>query len=70
MRTDRSQRAPALGSRGYAGAVSERTGYGPTPGDKVLPEKSSEDTDLGWGDQPEDEAADDERLRREKPPHW
>jgi hypothetical protein len=36
---------------------------------KVLPEQSADDTDLGWGERP-DEADDDERLRREKPPHW
>lgn len=50
--------------------MSERQGYEPTPSDEVLPERSSDDTDLGWGEQPDDESADDERLRREKPPHW
>jgi hypothetical protein len=33
----------------------------------VLEAQSPEDTDLGWGDQPE---PDDERLRRDRPPHW
>lgn len=33
----------------------------------VLAEQSSEDTDLGWGEAPE---SDDERLNRERPPHW
>ena len=70
MRTDRSQNGWALGSHGYAGAVSERQGYEPTPNDEVLPEQTADDTDLGWGEQPDDEAAEDERLRREKPPHW
>lgn len=32
----------------------------------VLPQRSDDETDVGWGDQAED---DDERLRREIPPH-
>jgi hypothetical protein len=34
----------------------------------LLPVRSQEDTDVGWGEPPEPE--DDERLRRERPPHW
>ena len=34
----------------------------------VLPLRSPADTDLGWGEQPEPD--DDERLNRERPPHW
>ena len=34
----------------------------------VLPMQSKEDTDAGWGERPEPE--DDERLYRERPPHW
>jgi hypothetical protein len=34
----------------------------------LLQIQSQEDTDLGWGEQPEPE--DDERLYRERPPHW
>jgi hypothetical protein len=34
----------------------------------VPPAQSQEDTDVGWGEQPEPE--DDERLHRERPPHW
>ena len=34
----------------------------------VLPVQSEEDTDVGWGEQPGPE--DDERLQRERPPHW
>jgi hypothetical protein len=33
----------------------------------VLPEQSREDTDTGWGEYPE--TADD-RLSRDRPPHW
>jgi hypothetical protein len=41
----------------------------PHPDDKpVLPVKSQEDTDTGWGEQAEPD--DDERLYRERPPHW
>ncbi len=53
---------------GYPGGVSERPGYD----DEVLPEQTSDDTDRGWGEDEtgNDEEADLERLRREKPPHW
>jgi len=50
--------------------VSDQQGHQPSPRSKVLPEQTSDDTDLGWGEQPDDEMAEDERLRREKPPHW
>ncbi|HEX7189838.1 MAG TPA: hypothetical protein VF423_16640 [Actinomycetes bacterium] len=47
--------------------MSERQGHD----DEVLPEQTSDDTDNGWGDRhDEDELSDDERLIREKPPHW
>ncbi len=40
----------------------------PAPsGEPVLPEQSREDTDAGWGEYPE---PDDERLYRDRPPHW
>jgi hypothetical protein len=34
----------------------------------LLPLKSREDTDAGWGERSEPD--DDERLYRERPPHW
>ena len=41
----------------------------PDSGDKpVLPVRSQDDTDVGWGERPEPD--DDERLNRERPPHW
>ncbi len=41
----------------------------PDPDDgPVLPDQSREDTDAGWGEHPEPD--DDERLRRDRPPHW
>jgi hypothetical protein len=41
----------------------------PYPRDEpVLPTQSQEDTDVGWGEPPGPD--DDERLYRERPPHW
>lgn len=34
----------------------------------VLPEQSREDTDIAWGELPESD--DDDRLHRDRPPHW
>jgi len=34
----------------------------------VLPAKSRDETDIGWGEPPEPD--DEERLRRERPPYW
>jgi len=34
----------------------------------ILPAQSREDTDLGWGDYAERD--DDDRLLRDRPPHW
>ena len=34
----------------------------------VLPTQSQEDTDIGWGEPPGPD--DDERLSRDRPPHW
>jgi hypothetical protein len=35
--------------------------------ESALPAQSLEDTDAGWGEQSE---PDDERLYRDRPPHW
>jgi hypothetical protein len=44
-------------------------GDSPDPDDKpVLPQRSPDDSDIGWGDRPDSD--DDERLRQERPPHW
>ena len=34
----------------------------------VIPSKSREDTDAGWGEMPE--PSDDDRFYRDRPPHW
>jgi hypothetical protein len=52
------------GRRLVLAAMSENQGYDDPP----LPEQTTDDTDLGWSE-PE-EVDDDERLLREKPPHW
>ena len=48
--------------------VSESPGYDDGD-DEVLPDQTSDDTDRGWGERPDD-TDDEERLLREKPPHW
>jgi hypothetical protein len=41
----------------------------PDPEDKpVLPAHSDEETGIGWGEDPEPD--DEERLSRDRPPHW
>jgi hypothetical protein len=45
--------------------VSEPTGQEP----EVPAEQTRDDTDYGWGERA-DEADDDERIAREKPPHY
>jgi hypothetical protein len=39
----------------------------PEPVPPGPPEQSREDTDAGWGELPE---RDDDRLYRDRPPHW
>jgi hypothetical protein len=34
----------------------------------VLPAQSEEEAGVGWGEAPEPD--DEERLRRDRPPHW
>jgi hypothetical protein len=37
----------------------------------VLPAQSEDETGIGWGESPEaPEPDNDERMRRERPPHW
>ncbi len=42
----------------------------PAPREPVLPEQSREDTDAGWGEYREPGERDDDRLHRDRPPHW
>jgi hypothetical protein len=46
---------------------------GPPSGDAeapVLPDRSADERDVGWGDAGWRDADDDERYLRERPPHW
>jgi hypothetical protein len=43
--------------------ATKRAGGGP-----VLPSRSSDETDVGWGEAPEPD--DEDRLRQDRPPHW
>lgn len=52
-----------------APAASPVPSASPDPDDRpVLPLQSQDETDVGWGEQPEQD--DDERLRQDRPPHW
>jgi hypothetical protein len=35
----------------------------------VLPQVSRDETDVGWGEEPDERRRDDEWYRRERPPH-
>ena len=51
--------------------VDTSSGPGPEDDKPVLPSRSADDTDTGWGEPSStDEDPDDERLTRERPPHW
>jgi hypothetical protein len=57
--------APSVRSPADKPAPSVRS-----PADKpALPVRSRDDSDVGWGERPEPDD-DDERLYRERPPHW
>jgi hypothetical protein len=61
---------PGTGPGGSQAALVEDDGVmRPDPDEKpVLPEQSEDETGIGWSEDPEPD--DDERLRRERPPHW
>jgi prolyl-tRNA editing enzyme YbaK/EbsC (Cys-tRNA(Pro) deacylase) len=43
----------------------------PTPEPPATPaERASDDRDVGWGERPEELAADDRRYLEDRPPHW
>lgn len=59
-------RRPPVRGRLTLVPMSEPGGYDDP---ELLPEQTSDDTDRGWGEHPDDRD-DDERITREKPPHW
>ncbi|GAB2698862.1 VOC family protein [Thalassiella azotivora] len=56
--------APRSGPPPRSGPTPPRSGARAEP---VIPDRSADDRDEGWGERAED---DDERWRREVPPHW
>jgi hypothetical protein len=59
---------PAGPAPGIAAAVASAPSREPVPApEPVLPEQSREDTDAGWGEYREQA---DDRLYRDRPPHW
>jgi hypothetical protein len=50
-------------------ATDEPGGQAAPAAGRLLPEQSPEDTDAAWGDYRERER-DDDRLYRDRPPHW
>jgi hypothetical protein len=57
------------GDESAAAAAATPSGPVPsTPAAPILPAQSREDTDVGWGDYGERD--DDDRLLRDRPPHW
>ena len=43
----------------------------PEHDDDLLPDRTSDERDVGWGDDAaDDRSADDERLLADRPPHW
>lgn len=50
------------------------TGRPPGDDQPVIPERSDDDRDTGWGDRDDgngrEHDPDDERILRERPPHW
>ncbi len=44
-----------------------RPPLGPKDDTPLIPERSPDDSDVGWNDGPD---SNDERLRRDVPPHW
>jgi hypothetical protein len=56
----------AQGAEASVGAAAATARWLPA-GEPVLPEQSPEDTDAAWGEYPE---RSDDRLSRDRPPHW
>lgn len=45
----------------------------PAPASSPTPDKTADQLDVGWGERPRDPdrvSEEDERLLRERPPHW
>lgn len=62
------QAVPARRPRARRRATAPQTGAGRDGTVPVLPGRSVDDTDAGWGERPADD--EDERFLRDVPPHW
>ena len=63
---------PAVDPAGASAEPDARMTSAPRPqprldGAPLIPERSRDDSDAGWNDGPD---SNDERLRRDVPPHW
>ena len=66
--TDPQGEEPAPRPRGRRGHRRAVGGTARAEGPEPRAPKDDADTEAGWGGRPE--ADDDERILREKPPHW
>lgn len=60
----------APGRSGDAGRDAEPEPAAPVGGAAAIPSRAAEDTDSAWGDWREGADSNDDRLLRERPPHW
>ncbi|HEY3734640.1 MAG TPA: hypothetical protein VGL63_12060 [Streptosporangiaceae bacterium] len=67
-RLSASAAPPPSADRPTAASQSASAGRPDRDDQPVMPRRSLDDTDIGWGERPEPD--DDERLSRERPPHW
>jgi hypothetical protein len=67
MRPDPDDK-PVLSARSEPVSAARSEPVHPAQSEPVLPQRSEDESSIGWGEAPEPD--DDERLRRERPPHW
>lgn len=58
---------PALGTAADEAPAPSAEVTSEVPREPALPLRSLDDSDVGWGHEPD---ANDDRLRRDRPPHW
>jgi hypothetical protein len=67
------ERAAASGDGGVADSpepAEPGSAAEPRTGDGGLPEQTRDDTDVGWGSDPESMDPHDQWLLEQRPPHW
>jgi hypothetical protein len=65
---EHSSKDAAAGQADQAAMRPEPALSGPAPSGPAPSEQSREDTDIAWGDYPRRD--DEDRLYRDRPPHW